>query len=257
MMSWWSLKPPTWKLPLHGQHGQPDWLMSPMTCTQAFLSSKFVTRSHNNDRLDTRNAYTLPKVPETKTPTLDGFTRSEAPPQAKTLDSQLQRLQFFVLDAVAPLTSIVEANAKGEKVDHRQAVNAAKSAIELVGNASAQISHYRRTRLVASLNKTLLPLVDDDKNFQGAAPSLFGSSFAKQSKDLVDQVKAMRSLTKEHKFSNIFFLSVPGPSGRGVGITNEEATTPGEEDTQASWDRVPTNTNPSGTSKLNTHRQFE
>jgi len=132
--------------------------------TQAFLSSKFATRSHNNDRLDTRIAYTLPKVPETKTPTLDGFMRSEAPPQARTLDSQLQRFQSFVLDAVALLTSFVEANAKGEKVDHRKAVNAAKSAIELVGNASAQISHYRQTRLIASLNKTLLPLVDDDKS---------------------------------------------------------------------------------------------
>ena len=54
--------------------------------------------------------------------------RSEVPQQAKTMDSQLQRLQSFVLDAVAPLTFIVEANAKGKKVDHRQAVNAAKTA---------------------------------------------------------------------------------------------------------------------------------
>jgi len=39
--------------------------------------------------------------------------RSKAPLQAKALDNQLQMLQSFVLDAVAPLTSIVEASARG------------------------------------------------------------------------------------------------------------------------------------------------
>ena len=48
--------------------------------------------------------------------------KSEVPSQAKAPDNQLARLQSFVLDAVAPLTSIVEANAKDERVDHKQAV---------------------------------------------------------------------------------------------------------------------------------------
>lgn len=71
--------------------------------------------------------------------------------RSKALDNQLQMLQSFVLDAVAPLTSIVEASARGQRVDHRQVVNAATTAIKLVGYASVQISHYRRTRLVASI----------------------------------------------------------------------------------------------------------
>ena len=37
-----------------------------------------------------------------------------------------------------------------------------------------------------------MPIVEDDSNFQDSAPALFGTEFAKKSKDLVDQVKAMR-----------------------------------------------------------------
>jgi len=44
---------------------------------------------------------------------------------------------------MAPLTSIVEADAKGDNVTHKQAVNAAKAAIKLVGNANARINHLR------------------------------------------------------------------------------------------------------------------
>jgi len=96
--------------------------------------------------------------------------KAEVSAQAKTLDCQIQRLQSLVLDSVAQLTSIVEVNSKGETVSHKQAVNIATAAIELVGNASIQMSHYKRTRIITSMNKTLLPLVEDDKNFKDAAP---------------------------------------------------------------------------------------
>ena len=137
--------------------------------------------------------------------------RAELSPQTKALDAQLAGLQSFVL---APLTTIVEANSRGKEVTHIQAVNAATAAMELVGNASAHISHYRRTKIVSTLNRTLLPLLDEDKNFEGAAPSLFGSQFAQQSKDLVDQVKAMRSSTRYLKNSTQF-QTEPSNSGRG------------------------------------------
>ena len=101
--------------------------------------------------------------------------RAELSPQTKALDAQPAGLQSFVLDAVAPPTTIVEANSRGEEVTHTQAVNAATAAMELVGNASAHTSHHRRTKIVSTLNRTLLPLLDEDKNFEGAAPSPFGS----------------------------------------------------------------------------------
>lgn len=184
--------------------------------THALLEDKCSARLKKDKRLKSRNAYCLPRVEATKTPKLDGFMKAEISPQAKAFDGQIQRLQSFVLDAVAPLTSIVEANSKGETISHKQAVNAATAAIELVGNASSQMSHYRRTRIITGLNKTLLPLLDDDKNFKQAAPNLFGSDFAQKSKDLVDQVKAMRSSVRDPKPPGQFFRNIP-PNGRGGG----------------------------------------
>jgi len=173
--------------------------------TYLLLKTNCSSRASNDKRLKSRNAYSLPRVEATKTPKLDGFMRSEISQQAKSFDSQMQRLQSFVLDAVAPLTAIVETNAKGESISHKQAINAATAAIELVGNASAQMSHYRRTRIITGMNKTLLPLVEDDKQFTEAAPSLFGPDFAQKSKDLVDQVKVMRSSVRDPKPSGQFF----------------------------------------------------
>ena len=52
--------------------------------------------------LPSKNVYGLPRVPETKTPKLDGFMRSEVSPQAKAMENQMAKA--FVFDAVAPLT---------------------------------------------------------------------------------------------------------------------------------------------------------
>ena len=60
-----------------------------------------------------------------------------------------------------------------------------------------------------------MPIVDDGSNFQDSAPALFGTEFAKKSKDLVDQVKAMRvPLTSRREQKPFFFEEAP-PSGRG------------------------------------------
>ena len=71
---------------------------------------------------------------------------------------------------------------------------AVKTAVELIGNANASISHLRREKVIGELNKALLPLIGDDDNFKEATPPLFGTEFAKKGKDMIDQVKALRSL---------------------------------------------------------------
>ena len=94
---------------------------------------------------------------------------------------------------MASLTSIVETDAKGDNVTHKQAVNAAKAAIELIGNANARINYVpvrvRRAKIISQMNKALLPLTEEDQNFVDTAPALFGPAFAQKFKELVDQVK--------------------------------------------------------------------
>ena len=96
-----------------------------------------------------------------------------------------------MLDALAPLSAIIES----EEGASEQTISAVTAAVKLLGNASARISHLRCTKIIIQVNKTLLPLVDEDSNFGEVSPSLFGSEFAQKSKELVDQVKAMLHLS--------------------------------------------------------------
>ena len=169
-------------------------------------------RLPNNAHLQTRNAFPLPQVAAARTPQVDSFIKPEISQAVKTVDKELARLQTFVLDALAPLTSLLESDAKGESITHSQALDATKAATQLLGNASAQITHVWRTKVLTQLNKSLLPLLEEDSNFDEVAPSLFGPEFACKSKELVDQVKVIRSTTPKDKPP--FFRQGP-PKSRG------------------------------------------
>ena len=84
----------------------------------------------------------------TRTPQLDSFIKPEVPQPVKTSDKEWARIQTFVLDALAPLMSLLEIDAKGETITHDQALEAAMAVIQLLGNASAQISHGWRTKVL-------------------------------------------------------------------------------------------------------------
>ncbi len=96
-----------------------------------------------------------------------------------------------MLDALAPLTALVETSE--EELTPEQMRLATTSAIALIGNANAHISRLRREKVVSGLNRTLLPLAKDDAAFSEAPPELFGSEFAKRSKEFLEQVKSIRS----------------------------------------------------------------
>ena len=50
----------------------------------------------------------------TRTPQLDSFIKPEVLQLVKMSDKEWVRLQTFVLDALAPLTSLLKTDAKGE-----------------------------------------------------------------------------------------------------------------------------------------------
>lgn len=149
------------------------------------------TRSVSNElRKKTRSPYPLPRVPATRTPRIDHFMRAEILQASKSLDKDLAKIQTFALDAMAPLTAMVENVDTISKEDLQLALT---SAIQLIGNTSARISHLRREKIVSTVNKSLVPLVKEDKDYVDAYPDLFGADFAKRSKEFLDQVKALRS----------------------------------------------------------------
>jgi len=113
------------------------------------------------DRLKVHNAYTLPKVAASQTPTLDSYIRNEIPATTKAVDKELSTIQMHILDALAPLSAILEG--QDDTPDPMKV--ATTDAVKLLGNASARISHLRPSKVITQMNKTLLPLVEEDSNF--------------------------------------------------------------------------------------------
>ena len=87
----------------------------------------------------------------------------------------------------------------------------------------------RRNKIISQMSKAFFPLTEEDKKFIDASPSLFGSAFAQKPKELVDQVKAMRSHLIGHKddkqeFFEAFLLTAGGITSTTSGQREEEAT---------------------------------
>uniref|UniRef100_A0A1X7VG43 Uncharacterized protein n=1 Tax=Amphimedon queenslandica TaxID=400682 RepID=A0A1X7VG43_AMPQE len=152
------------------------------------------TRSMSNDqRRETQKRYKLPRVPATKTPRLDAFMKAEAPQNPKSLDGELAHRQTLVMDTAAPLTSLIkeriqEGENEGNTPEAQQLADAITASLALIGNAHSHISQQRREKVITSINKSLLPLLKDDVDFATAVPFLFGTDFAKRSKDYTSNV---------------------------------------------------------------------
>ena len=162
--------------------------------TRRFLAERFTRRVPNSTRLATRRQFPLPKVPATRTPKLDQVIRGEVSSSVKTGDKELAKIQTYLLDAVAPLTSVLEC----AKEDTSAAVSAA---LQLLGNANAKLSNLRREKVVNDLNKSLLPLINADEDFTEAAPLLFGKEFVKRSKEHLEYSQSEYSNLIGERFS--------------------------------------------------------
>ena len=75
-----------------------------------------------------------------------------------------------------------------------------------------------------------MPLVLRDELFEDAAPNLFGATFAKASKDHIDQVKSMQAVVPRKPKSSVFQEGTPPPPpppterGGGGGATSGAAS---------------------------------
>ena len=65
----------------------------------------------------------------------------------------------MVLDAVAPLTLVLETHQRGADLDSKEVLKTVSAALELFGTAGAHVSHLQIEKVTATIKKTLLPLV--------------------------------------------------------------------------------------------------
>ena len=117
----------------------------------------------NEVRRRTRSRYKLPKIEAMRTPRLDHFMHTLAQQTAKVTDREQSRIQTFVLDPLAPLTAILDNT---DNMPIKEIKEGSITAVELIGNASTKISLLHRVKLVSSINKSLVPLVMKDSDFQ-------------------------------------------------------------------------------------------
>jgi len=74
-----------------------------------------------------------------------------------------------------------------------QIFDAAKAAVELLGNASSQMSSLRRAWVLQEYNRILVMWAQQwEKTFIEAAPALFGQDFPKGVSEYLDQVASLR-----------------------------------------------------------------
>ena len=165
--------------------------------TETILQGAF-TPLKNADRLTLRHQFLVPEMPITMVPKLGKVMGAECQSGVKSTDTALASLQALTLDAIGPLTDLLEkmaacGNSSEDSLDLQVVEDAVQSALVLLGNASTQFSVYHRTKVLVDFNKDLISLAEEkEPELRGAAPHLSGCAFTKQAADHLEQVETLQ-----------------------------------------------------------------
>ena len=99
-----------------------------------------------------------------------------------------------MLDAVGPITHVLEEAVKGQ-LTQKCAIEAAQTALRLLGNASVHSCRERRKNALQSMNTRLLDMADDDVVYKSAPSLLFGDGFCKKAKERDEELKCLNMAT--------------------------------------------------------------
>ena len=122
--------------------------------TEKLLKEAFMKGTTNPTRRQWKTRYGDPRSVPTRVPKLDKMVKDRLRPDTTKMDRALARLQALTLDAVGPLTSLLELREK-EELTPENAMAAAKLALRFIGNASVQTSRERRKRAINDMNPKL------------------------------------------------------------------------------------------------------
>ena len=147
------------------------------------VSAAFPMALPNMEHCKIRNTFPTLHVQQTCCPKVDSiFKSSSVKSKAKSLDSELARLQAFVLDPVTLLVNTIH-RLDDENYTIEEAHSDAMDTLRLLGNASYQISRTQRKKVLKVLNPSIQELAVEDDLFKSAAMYLFGDGFEQKMKD--------------------------------------------------------------------------
>ena len=128
-----------------------------------------------------------PRTAVSACPRLDKLLKGNLAAQTKSKDKAMAKSQALLLDAVGPLTFLLEELDKGT-LTPQTTREAAQTALKLLGNASCHISADRRKNVLGDLNPRLTDVADEDEQYREAPPNLFG-----------DELKALQKATSHSR----------------------------------------------------------
>jgi len=140
---------------------------------------------------------------------------SECSRNCKSTDCSLYTLQRLILEAIGPLSQLLEAvNDPNPEVSMDQVGEAVKTAITLLANASNKSYFMRRTKILEEYNKELVTFAQaKERDWASAAPRLFGPNFLKEAMDYLPNLELIRKVKQPHQN----FHQPPLGVGRGGG----------------------------------------
>ena len=159
--------------------------------TEDFLHEAFSTME-NEDRKDLRRQFIVPDTPFTMAPYLDKVMAAECSKGTKATDQAHSKIQALFLDAVGPLTQLLDGINKGQKLVIEDVEAAVKAALSLMGNASSHCTALRRTNVLEEYNKDLVSFGQDSELFTSATTTLFGPSFHEKAVEHLKQLQTLR-----------------------------------------------------------------
>ena len=177
--------------------------------TKDFLRKAFVPMN-NAERRQLRQQFIIPDAMFTASPRLDKVMATECSKSTKSADQQLSRIQALFLDAVGPLSGLLDDINKGTEVTLDDMEGAVKAALTFMGNASSQCTSLRRVGILEEYNKDLVSFSQESEDlFASATGTLFGPSFAEKAAEHLKQLQTLRRAKGSGSKSSQGFLKAP------------------------------------------------
>ena len=158
--------------------------------TLEFFREKFTTTTSNEVRRQWRSRFGRPKVDVASAPIMDKMVKSRLHPATKSRDKALSKQQALLLDAVGPLTYVLEEAGK-ETLTVQATVEACQQALAFIGNANMHLNRERRRNAILCMNRDLAEIAEDDDTFKTSAPQLFGDGFSRKAKERSEELKCL------------------------------------------------------------------
>ena len=170
--------------------------------TNKFLDNAFSTELDPSERKKLRSHYTLPQNELTKTPFLDTMMANQCSGSTKALDRTLHTIQGRMLEAVGPLSQLLESvNSDEDPPSMDQIGEAVETALTLLANASIHISSVRRAKVLEDYNRELVPFAaEDERDWTSGAPRLFGPNFLKEASEYLQQLHLVSKVKQKPVF---------------------------------------------------------